>query len=67
MPVPNVTFPLEQEDVKPTHDTLMKYLKGLQAEQRVVQEMLKIIPTFCSHPKQTKYSCPDCGMSWSND
>jgi hypothetical protein len=67
MAVPQVTFPLEQKDIKPTFEKLTKHLKGLQADTRIVQEMLRTIRTFCSHPSKTKYSCPDCGQSWDYD
>ena len=66
MAVPHVTFPLEQSEVKGVHEMLMKHLRGLQAETRITQEMLKILPTFCTHPNKTKYSCPDCGLDWSD-
>ena len=66
MAVPQVSFPLEPEQVKPTHDMLMKHLRGLQAEVKVTQELLKLLPTFCEHKNKTKYSCPDCGLDWGD-
>jgi len=67
MPVPNVTFPLEQEQVKPIFEMLRKHLLGLQADTKVTQELMKVLHTFCSHPHKTKYSCPDCGQDWDYD
>lgn len=66
MPVPQVTFPLEQDQVKSIYEMLRKHLLGLQADTRVTQELLKTVKMFCSHPHRTKYSCPDCGESWSS-
>lgn len=66
MAVPRVTYPLEQAEVKGVHDMLMKHLRGLQAEVRITQEMLKTLPTFCSHPNKTQYGCGDCGADWSD-
>jgi hypothetical protein len=66
MAVPQVTFPLTPEQVKPAYEMLTQHLKGLQADTRITQELLRLLPTFCAHAKKSRYSCPDCGLSWSD-
>lgn len=67
MSVPNVTFPLEQEQIKPTFTMLQKHLAGLNADVRMTQELIRTIRTFCAHPGRSQYTCSACGMSWDND
>ena len=66
MAVPQITFPLEQSEVKPAHDKLVQHIKGLEAELRVAREMLKVLPTFCSHAGKGNYRCDTCGLTWSS-
>jgi hypothetical protein len=66
MAIPQVTFPLEQAQIKDVHDMLYKHLRGLQADVHLTQELLKTIRNFCSHPNKTKWSCPDCGADWGD-
>jgi hypothetical protein len=66
MAIPQVTFPLTQEQVKETHEMLYKHLRGLQADARITQELLKTVQQFCSHPNKARCSCPDCGADWGD-
>lgn len=67
MAVPQIAFPLTEDQVKEAHDKLAQHLKGLEAEMRITREMLRILPTFCSHPNTSgKYRCEKCGLAWSS-
>jgi hypothetical protein len=66
MSVPQVTFPIRQDEIKEIHDRVYSHLRGLQADTRLTQELLKTIQTFCNHPNKRQCSCPDCGADWGD-
>lgn len=66
MPVPQVTFPLTQEEVAVTRKRVADHLVGLNADVRVCQELLKVIRALCKHPKRRSTCCLDCGEDWGD-
>jgi len=66
MSVPQVTFPLEQSQIKDVHERVLAHLRGLQADVHLTQELLRTISRFCKHPNARHNSCPDCGADWGD-
>ena len=66
MPIPQITFPIPQEQIRAKHHELSEYLKGLQAEQRIVLEMVKALRSICPHKNKYNYGCNDCGATWDD-
>jgi hypothetical protein len=66
MPIPQITFPIPQEQIRAKHHELSEYLKGLQAEQRIILEMMKAIRSVCQHNNKYNYGCNDCGAIWGD-
>ena len=67
MNIPEVTFPLPQEQIKEKYDAVFSHLRALQTEVALTQELIKAIRAWCKHPNRTKWSCPDCGITWDYD
>ena len=61
MPVPPVSFPMDQEHVKDARLRLVAAQTTLEEELRAIRVLLQTITTFCKHPNPAGSICVDCG------
>jgi len=61
MPVPSVSFPMDQEHVKDARLRLVAAPTTLEEELRAIRVLLQTITTFCKHPSPAGSMCVDCG------
>jgi hypothetical protein len=67
MAIPKVEFPVPQERLQETRETLLSEIKGRQAEMDVMRAMLVALVTMCNHKKKCGHVCPDCGKDTTPD
>lgn len=66
MNIPQVTFPLAQEDIKAKREAVVAHLRALNSEVELTQALLRAIASWCRHPNKCGGCCPDCGTDWND-
>ena len=57
---------LTQDEIRGIYEEAMGKIRGANAALSLAREQLSILRSRCSHPRSSKYNCPDCGADWSD-
>ena len=71
MSIPEVTFPLEKEQVSGKATSLTKHIRALESELILTRSLLKEVRAWCEHHEnfskmKPNTTCPVCGERFTS-